>query len=84
MSDKQQFIIYVDFGDYTYKYLFVTHVIPYPDWAEDDKRWLTYDERGEAVNRFKGWFAKHIGSFTGKVVLVETGDYVIADGYKGE
>lgn len=82
MSDKQQFLIYVDFGDYTYKYLFITSVIPYPQWAEDDKRWLTFDERGEAVNRFKEWADKHIGGMNGKVVLVEPCDYIVADGYK--
>lgn len=84
MSDKQQFIIYVDFGDYTYKYLFATSVIPFPDWPEDDERWHTFDERGEAVNRFKDWFSKHIGAFTGKIVLVEPCDFVIADGYKDD
>lgn len=82
MSDKQQFLIYVDFGEYTYKYLFITGLIPYPEWPEDDERWLTYDERGEAVERFKLWAEKHISGLSGKVVLVESCDYVVADGYR--
>lgn len=82
MNNKQQFVITVDFGDYAYRYLFITYIIPYPDWKEDDKRWMTYDESEEVISRFKVWADKHIGGLNGKVIFVEPCNYVVADGTK--
>lgn len=95
MSDEQQFYITVrfpgweqeidgkvhKFKPFAVRYLFITDVIPFPDWPEEDERWLRYSDEQEVVKRFVIWYQLHIKQdFDGEVLFVEPAQVTIADG----
>lgn len=66
---------------YGIKYLFITHLVIAPDWAEDDERWLSYSELDEVAERFIEWYKASITpDFNGEILFIEEANLVIADG----
>lgn len=86
MSDEEKFIITVRFPakkPYGIKYLFVTGIIPFPEWPNEDPRWMEYTPMDEVVKRFIDWYKGKIKpDFDGEVLFVEPAEFVIANGKK--
>ena len=84
MSNEMQFLITVRFrlgGVVGIRYLFTTDIIPYPDWPDNDERWLQYSEEAEVVKRFKEWYNTNMDrEFDGEILFVEPTNYVLCDG----
>ena len=84
MADHIQFLITVRFrigAAIGIRYLFTTDIIPYPDWPDNDDRWMQYSEEAEVVKRFKEWYDKNMDrAFDGEILFVEQVNYVVCDG----
>jgi hypothetical protein len=88
MSDQEQFTVICrfpgweqdghKFGAFGRKYLVTTGILQFPDWPDDDQRWLRYDDLKPAKDAFKAQFAATIGhEFDGEILFVERSDFTV-------
>lgn len=67
------------FPPFGVKYLFVTGLIEYPDWKQDDKRWASFNPDNIVIDRFKKWAKVRMKKdFDGDILFVEPCDIVPA------
>ena len=93
MKNNEQYIIIVrypeweqTFGGETHKYsafgvkyLFDTGIHQFPEWEEDDERWLRYDPLDTIKSEFIEWYVANISAdFKGEILFIEPVDIVIA------
>lgn len=88
MSNEERYIITCRFpswrlGEKEYspfgvKYLIRTGVMGFPEWADDDERWLTYDPDTPILEEFKKQYFASMGRvFKGEVLFIEQTDVVV-------
>ena len=88
MSDTQDWIITCRFpswkeGNHTFpafgvEYFITTGIHPLPEWADDDPRWLDYDDMAYVKDEFYKQFMKVIGKdFDGEILWIRYSELVI-------